>query len=56
MKLGLKKLLKLPLNEITMEEKLKLELPEYMMPKPIKISSVPLLVNGKIDRQALLKR
>lgn len=31
-------------------------LPDYMMPKLIKLISFPLLVNGKIDRQCLLNR
>ena len=31
-------------------------LPDYMMPKLIKLNSFPLLVNGKIDRQVLLKK
>ena len=39
-----------------MEENLRTVLPCYMIPKPVKIPMVPLLVNGKIDRQALLKR
>ena len=45
-----------PMNEVTLEEKLRGELPCYMLPKPIKVPIIPLLVNGKIDRQALLKR
>ena len=31
-------------------------LPDYMMPKLIKLYSLPLLVNGKVDRQSLLKQ
>ena len=45
-----------PMNEVTLEEKLRGELPCYMLPKPIKVPIIPLLVNGKIDRQSLLKR
>ena len=44
------------LNEITLEEELRSELPCYMLPKPIKLPVIPLLVNGKIDRQALLHK
>ena len=44
------------LNEITLEEKLRSDLPCYMLPKPIKVPVIPSLVNGKVDRQALLKR
>ena len=44
------------MNEVTLEEKLRGELPCYMLPKPIKVPVIPLLVNGKIDRQSLLKR
>ena len=44
------------LNEITLEEKLRSELPCYMLPKPIKVPVIPSLVNGKVDRQALLQR
>ena len=45
-----------PMNEVTLEEKLRSELPCYMLPKPIKVPMIPLLVNGKVDRQSLLKR
>ena len=44
------------LNEITLEEKLRSELPCYMLPKLIKVPVIPALVNGKVDRQALLQR
>lgn len=37
------------------EMKLKACLTSYMIPQVIEIESVPLLVNGKVDRQALLK-
>ncbi|CAH2984901.1 unnamed protein product [Chilo suppressalis] len=37
------------------EAKLKTSLTHYMIPQVIVIESVPLLVNGKVDRQALLK-
>ncbi|KAL4707041.1 hypothetical protein ACJJTC_014320 [Scirpophaga incertulas] len=37
------------------EAKLKNSLTSYMIPQIIVIESVPLLVNGKVDRQALLK-
>ena len=44
------------MNEITLEEKLRKDLPCYMLPKPIKVPVIPTLINGKVDRQALLKR
>ena len=44
------------LNEVTLEETLRAELPCYMLPKPVKLPVIPTLVNGKVDRQALLKR
>lgn len=37
------------------ESSLSSKLAEYMIPQVIIIDSVPLLVNGKVDRQALLK-
>lgn len=43
------------LNEHQIEEMLKKKLTSYMVPQVILIESVPLLVNGKVDRQALLK-
>ena len=44
------------LTETTLELKLATLLPDYSMPKLFKLSSFPLLVNGKIDRQQLLKK
>lgn len=43
------------LNEHQIENILKKKLTSYMVPQVIIIESVPLLVNGKVDRQALLK-
>lgn len=43
------------LHEMQIENLLRQKLPEYMTPQVIVIESVPLLVNGKIDRQTLLK-
>lgn len=43
------------LHEMQIENSLRQKLPEYMTPQVIVIESVPLLVNGKIDRQTLLK-
>uniref|UniRef100_A0A1B0G5X8 Uncharacterized protein n=1 Tax=Glossina morsitans morsitans TaxID=37546 RepID=A0A1B0G5X8_GLOMM len=43
------------INELQLESKLKNQLADYMMPQVVLIDHVPLLVNGKVDRQALLK-
>lgn len=43
------------LTERQLEESLQDALPSYMLPQVVVIKTVPLLVNGKIDRQALLK-
>lgn len=43
------------LHELHIEKILRNKLPEYMTPQVIIIDQVPLLVNGKIDRQSLLK-
>lgn len=43
------------LHELQIEQILRNRLPEYMIPQVILIDQVPLLVNGKIDRQTLLK-
>jgi hypothetical protein len=42
-------------NGLQIEEILQKKLPVYMVPQIILIDSVPLLVNGKVDRQSLLK-
>ena len=44
------------LGEVAMKELLATILPCYMIPRFILLSSLPLLVNGKTDRQALLKK
>jgi len=44
------------LPEAKAEKILRASLPEYMMPKLMKMGVLPLLVNGKIDRQSLLKK
>ena len=44
------------LPESTLEEILTTKLPFYMMPKLIKLTVLPLLVNGKTDRQSLLAK
>ncbi|KAF5303146.1 hypothetical protein FQR65_LT08309 [Abscondita terminalis] len=44
-----------PLNTFQIEMVLKSSLPSYMIPHVILIDVIPLLVNGKTDRQALLK-
>lgn len=43
------------LHELQIEKILRNKLPEYMTPQVIMIDQVPLLINGKIDRQSLLK-
>lgn len=43
-------------HEKKLENKLKSDLPEYMMPIILKLPSMPLLVNGKIDRQSLINK
>lgn len=43
------------LHELQIEKILRKKLPDYMTPQVIIIDQVPLLVNGKIDRQTLLK-
>lgn len=43
------------MHAMQIENMLRSKLPDYMIPQVIIISHVPLLVNGKIDRQALLK-
>lgn len=43
------------LNENEIETTLKKKLSSYMVPQVIVIEKIPLLVNGKVDRQALLK-
>ncbi|ALC47897.1 e [Drosophila busckii] len=42
-------------TEMQLEGRLKDKLADYMTPQVIIIEQVPLLVNGKVDRQALLK-
>lgn len=43
------------LNEYEVETALKSKVAAYMVPQVILIDAIPLLVNGKTDRQALLK-
>ena len=43
------------MNENQIENMLRQKLTEYMVPQVVLVESIPLLVNGKIDRQALLK-
>lgn len=42
-------------HELQIEKILRNKLPEYMTPQVIIVDQLPLLVNGKIDRQMLLK-
>ncbi|KRT84498.1 AMP-binding protein [Oryctes borbonicus] len=42
-------------NEHHIEEFLRKKLPAYMVPQVIILDKIPLLVNGKVDRQLLLK-
>lgn len=43
------------LHELQIEKILRNKLSEYMTPQVIIVDQVPLLVNGKVDRQTLLK-
>lgn len=43
------------LHELQIEKILRDKLPEYMTPQVIILEHIPLLVNGKVDRQTLLK-
>ncbi|KAI8130088.1 Mycosubtilin synthase subunit C [Lucilia cuprina] len=43
------------MTELQLEAKLKDKLADYMIPQVVLIDQVPLLVNGKVDRQSLLK-
>lgn len=43
------------LNEMQIEAKLRDKLADYMTPQVVLIDKMPYLVNGKVDRQALLK-
>ena len=44
------------LTEKKVESLISEKLPDYMLPKLTKLAIMPLLVNGKIDRQALFQR
>ena len=44
------------LTEKKVESFIAEKLPDYMLPKLTKLATMPLLVNGKIDRQALFQR
>lgn len=43
------------MSEQQIEAALKEKLTSYMVPQVILVENIPLLVNGKIDRQALLR-
>lgn len=43
------------MDELQIEKYLRNKLPEYMIPQVLIIEELPLLVNGKIDRQTLIK-
>ena len=43
------------LSEHQIEEKLMDKLTAYMIPQVVLVKKIPLLLNGKTDRQALLK-
>lgn len=43
------------MSEQQIETALKEKLTSYMVPQVILVENIPLLVNGKIDRQALMK-
>lgn len=51
----LKSAVKNSINEFQIEDKLQSLLPGYMVPQVVIMDTIPLLVNGKIDRQSLLK-
>lgn len=44
-----------PPTGVQIEAALKSKLADYMMPQVIVVEAIPLLVNGKVDRQALLR-
>lgn len=44
-----------PLTGMQIEAALSGKLADYMMPQVIVVDTIPLLVNGKVDRQTLLK-
>ncbi len=44
------------LTEEKVQDILRLRLPSHRVPEVMKIDSVPLLPNGKTDRQGLIKR
>lgn len=43
------------LHEMQIENILRTNLPDYMQPQVVIVETLPLLVNGKVDRQTLLK-